>query len=77
MKIGERGQVTIPKPFRERLGLTTATEVEFVEKHGELILQKKVSDESRKKRASIKSCVGILKGQPENVDQFIEEIRGR
>lgn len=77
MKIGERGQVTIPKPFRERLGLTTATEVEFVEKHGELILQKKVSNNSKTKRESIKSCVGVLQGQPENIDQFIEEIRGR
>ena len=77
MKIGERGQVTIPKALRERLGLTTNTEVEFVEKHGELILHKRVSDNSRKRRASIKSCIGVLNGQPENVDQFIEEIRGR
>lgn len=77
MKIGERGQVTIPKPLREKLGLTTATEVEFVEKHGELILQKKVTNSSRKKRARIQGCIGILEGQPENVDDFIEEIRGR
>ncbi len=77
MKIGARGQVTIPKPFRQRWGLTTATEVEFVEKHGQLILQKKVSNDSKKKRASIRSCVGVLQGRPENIDPFIEEIRGR
>ena len=77
MKIGERGQVTIPKTFRDRMGLTAATEVEFVEKRGELILQKRASDESREKRARIKSCVGVLRGQPANVDGFIDEIRGR
>ena len=77
MKIGERGQVTIPKPFRERMGLTKSAEVEFVEKNGELILQKKISGDARKRRTDIVSCVGVLKGQPENIDQFIEEIRGR
>jgi AbrB family looped-hinge helix DNA binding protein len=29
MKIGERGQVTIPKEIRERFGLGPETEVEF------------------------------------------------
>ncbi|MGH9356324.1 MAG: AbrB/MazE/SpoVT family DNA-binding domain-containing protein [Terriglobia bacterium] len=29
MKIGERGQVTIPKEIRERFGLKPETEVEF------------------------------------------------
>lgn len=77
MKIGDRGQVTIPKPFRQRWGLTTATEVEFVEKNGELILQKKVSNDARMLRADIKSCVGVLQGRPENIDKFSEEIRGR
>ena len=77
MKIGARGQVTIPKPFRQRWGLTTATEVEFVEKNGELVLQKKVSNDAGSLRASIKSCVGVLQGRPEDIDPFIEEIRGR
>lgn len=69
--------MTIPKPLREKLGLTTATEVEFVEKHGELILQKKLSGDFRKRRANIRECVGVLEGQPEDVNQFIEDIRDR
>ena len=77
MKIGSRGQVTIPKPFRQRWGLTAATEVEFVEKNGQLILQKKVSNDAVMLRASIRSCIGVLQGRPENIDHFIEEIRGR
>lgn len=77
MKIGARGQVTIPKPLRQRFGLTVATEVEFMEKRGQLILQKKVSNDAVMLRASIRSCVGVLQGRPDNIDQFIEEIRGR
>lgn len=30
MKISERGQVTIPKSLREKYGLLTNTEVEFI-----------------------------------------------
>ena len=77
MKIGARGQVTIPKRFRQRLGLTSATEVEFVEKRGELLLKKKVVDDSGKIRDRIRSCVGVLRGQPDKIDAFIEDIRGR
>ncbi len=41
MKIGERGQVTIPKHIREKYGLLPNTEVEFVpEKTGVLIVKK-------------------------------------
>ncbi len=77
MKIGARGQVTIPKPLRQRFGMTASTEVEFVEKNGELILQRKVAYDPAMLGACIRSCVGVLQGRPENIDQFIEEIRGR
>ncbi len=35
MKITSKGQVTIPKEIRDRLGLLPGTEVEFVEEGGE------------------------------------------
>ncbi len=35
MKITSKGQVTIPKEIRDRLGLLPGTEVEFVEESGE------------------------------------------
>jgi len=77
MKLGERGQVTIPKVFRDKFGLKGSTEVEFVEEGGELILRKKVSSQPKTRRARITSCIGILEEKPEDVDRFIEEIRGR
>ncbi|MBF0369525.1 MAG: AbrB/MazE/SpoVT family DNA-binding domain-containing protein [Magnetococcales bacterium] len=38
MRIGERGQITIPKALRERYDLLPGSEVEFIERDGELIL---------------------------------------
>lgn len=40
MKITSKGQVTIPKEIRERLGLLPGTEVEFIEKGGEVRVRK-------------------------------------
>lgn len=40
MRISERGQVTIPQAVRERYGFLPDTEVEFVERDGELVLVK-------------------------------------
>ncbi len=34
MKISSKGQVTIPKEIRDRLGLLPGTEVEFIEENG-------------------------------------------
>ncbi|MGB7685637.1 MAG: AbrB/MazE/SpoVT family DNA-binding domain-containing protein [Solirubrobacterales bacterium] len=40
MKITDKGQVTIPKEIRDRLGLLPGTEVEFIEQHGEARVRK-------------------------------------
>lgn len=41
MKIGERGQVTIPQRLREQFGFVPETEVAFVVQGGALLLVKK------------------------------------
>ncbi len=41
MKVGERGQVTIPQALREQLGFLPETEVEFTVQGGALLLVKK------------------------------------
>ena len=38
--ITSKGQVTIPKLFRDKLGLFPNSAVEFVEKNGELVIAK-------------------------------------
>ena len=40
MKIGGRGQATIPKPLRERFGLASGEEVEFHVVNDQLVLKK-------------------------------------
>ena len=71
MKIGERGQITIPKHMREKYGLLPNIEVDFVpEKSGVLII-KKVLDKS-----PVEKVYGILE-KHEKTDSYIEAIRGR
>jgi bifunctional DNA-binding transcriptional regulator/antitoxin component of YhaV-PrlF toxin-antitoxin module len=75
MIMGERGQVTVPKTLREKYGLTPATEVEFVEQQGLLVLRRKT--DTSKRASGLRRWVGFLSEQPEDVDGFIEDIRGR
>ncbi len=72
MKIGERGQVTIPKKYRNRFGLSSATEVEFTEQNGQLVLKK-----AGKKSHPIGKFVGVLKGRGLRSDELVEAMRGK
>ena len=71
MKVGERGQITIPRDIRERHGFAPAVEVEIVEEDGRLILRKKGTP-----RCPIDRFVGVL-GRSQSTDHIIEELRGR
>ena len=72
MKIGERGQVTIPQKYRRRFGLVPATDVEFVEQAGQLVLKK-----AKKAPHPIGKFVGVLKGRGLRSDDLVEAMRGR
>lgn len=41
MRVTIKGQVTIPQHIREKLGITPATEVDFVEEKGRVYLVKR------------------------------------
>ena len=76
MKVGERGQVTIPKGIREQYGIGPDTEVEFKIANGSIILEK------APKRLGIAKWKGRCKGSLKSlgyssVDEFIEGVRGR
>lgn len=73
MKVGERGQVTIPKRLRERYGLQKNTEVDAIPKDGGIFIQKRTRGVH-----PVGEARGILKLRYANsVDEYIEEIRGR
>ena len=68
--VSERGQVTIPKEIRDRLGLRQGQEIEFEARDGLLIGRKRVAGAA----GAIQSVTGIL---PElDVDQEILKSRG-
>ena len=67
--MGERGQVTIPKPVRDRLGLRPGQRLEVTDEAGRVVLVKLLDDEAVMRR------VGTLK-LPRSVDEVIEEMRG-
>jgi len=76
MKIGERGQITIPKEIRDRFGLRQGTEVEFRVVKDTIILQKKP------RKLNLEKWKGRCKGSfallgYASVDEFLEDVRGR
>ena len=71
MRISERGQITIPKRFRDRFGMNKDVEVEITATEHGLFIQKRSASTHPVKRVS-----GILSGVGD-VDQYIEDIRGR
>ncbi len=76
MKIGERGQVTIPKVIRDRFGLGPDTEVEFKIENSSIVLRKKPKKlELKKWKGRAKASFAELGYS--SVDRFIEDIRGR
>jgi AbrB family looped-hinge helix DNA binding protein len=76
MKVGERGQVTIPKEIRDQFGLGPETEVEFQVVGHSIILKK------APKKLNLAKWKGRCAGEAaklgySSVDQFIEDVRGR
>lgn len=67
-RVGERGQVTIPKPLRDRLGLRPGVEVEFEEEDGRLVGRKVVRDR-------LDELVGIIR-LPDGTDAAVDALRG-
>ena len=41
MRVTTKGQVTIPQPIREKLGIVPSSEVDFVEEEGKVYIVKK------------------------------------
>lgn len=66
--VAERGQVTIPKKLRDRLGIVPHTVLEFHEDNGKLIVVK--ADQSDPV-SSVIGCLKIDKG----TDELIRQLR--
>jgi len=71
MKIGERGQITIPKSIREKYGFLRQIEVDFVPQKKGVLIRKKTKHVS-----PVDQVFGILQKNV-RTDPYIESIRGR
>ena len=68
-KVAERGQVTIPKVLRERLGIRPGTVLEFKEDQGKLVAVKVAAMDT------IDQLYGKL-GTGRRTDDVMRELRG-
>ena len=68
--VSEKGQVTIPKRLRTRLGLRPGTVLEFEESQGGLLATRAVVEDP------IRRLVGLGERRGGNVDQWLAEARG-
>ncbi|MEZ5399043.1 MAG: AbrB/MazE/SpoVT family DNA-binding domain-containing protein [Bryobacteraceae bacterium] len=76
MKVGERGQVTIPKEIRDRFGITAETEVEFLVEQGEIIVRKVAAPLALAKWKGF--CGDRFRDLGlSSIDAYIDEVRGR
>jgi AbrB family looped-hinge helix DNA binding protein len=48
MRVTTKGQVTIPQPIREKLGITPSTEIDFVEEKGRFYIAKQKGNQPQK-----------------------------
>lgn len=67
--MSEKGQVTIPKPLRDRLGLRAGQVLDFREERGRLVATKAASEDP------VESVYGILE-LDRSTDEAIAALRG-
>jgi AbrB family looped-hinge helix DNA binding protein len=67
--VAERGQVTIPKRLRDRLGIGPGSVVDFEEDRGRLVLVKVVSNDPVSR---VLGCIQLDQG----TDNLVRELRG-
>jgi AbrB family looped-hinge helix DNA binding protein len=70
-RVTSKGQNTLPKEVRKRLGIGPGDEVEYLEENGRYLLKKKV------KASPFDAYMGFLQNEKgSNPDQIIQELRG-
>ena len=72
MRISERGQITIPKPLRDRFGLNHNVEIEITPTDQGLLIRNRTTAEH-----PVDRVYGVLGKQGTATATYIEEIRGR
>jgi len=72
MKVGERGQITIPKGLRDQYGIDKDVEVELIPEKGGIRIQK-----LSRGTHPVDKVRGVIKlKHASSVDDYVREIRG-
>lgn len=67
--VSERGQVTIPKALRDRLGIRAGAVLDFEEDHGRLVASKVAGGDP------VDAVYGVIL-LPHGTDAFVDDLRG-
>ncbi len=73
MRVTTKGQVTIPQPIREKLGITPNSEVDFVEDGDRVYLQRKSGHHSEKRFRALRGIATVKM----TTDEIMAMTRGR
>ncbi len=81
MRVTEKGQVTIPKPIRDKLGIGPGSEVAFVDR-GEFVelVRGEAIHDSQGRREEISKALAAMRGTRDfdglTTDEYMDVIRG-
>jgi antitoxin PrlF len=67
--VSEKGQITVPKPLREQLGIRAGDQLELVEEAGRLVARKTIAADP------VASVYGIL-DLDQRTDETVRALRG-
>jgi AbrB family looped-hinge helix DNA binding protein len=67
--ISEKGQITVPKPLRDQLGIKPGDRLEFIEEQGHIVVSKTAPNDP------VAAVYGIL-SLGESTDDVLRALRG-
>jgi len=68
-KVSEKGQITIPKPLRDSLGIEAGEELAFEERDGAIVVRRTA------RSAPVRRLVGLVRERVD-VDAYLTDARG-
>ncbi len=71
--VTSKGQVTVPKPVRERLGLKQGDRIEFVSESGRTLVRR--ARKGTNAFAKYAGALGTFKGGQEEINAWLRDLR--